>query len=224
VRLLQRRSASLRLPGIVAIAWVALLFAPALAGAATQEASTQFSVNTGLLTFLTDPAVPTLGPITLTGGAQTVNATMDLFSVIDATGAGSGWNVTAEGRSGSGKSPIFAEYCPKAKCGSDAEGYVGGGQTLPADSLTLNSSGAEFLPGLGGSGSAPTLRCATGCGLDSVSPEKIASAVLEAGLGTWLTAGFSTSSIALAIPTTVKVLPSGEIYRVNLTWTLSVGP
>ena len=209
---------------MVAIACAALSLLPAVADAATQEDSTQFSVNTGLLAFLTEPAVPTLGPVTLNGRAQTVNATMDLFSVIDATGLGAGWNVTVEGQSGAGKSAVFAQYCQKAKCGGDSEGYVGGGQKLPADSLTLNSSGASFLPGLGGSGAAPTLQCATACDVDSVTPEKIASAVLEAGLGTWLTAGFSTSSIALAIPTTVKVLPNGEIYRVNLTWTLGVGP
>jgi|SRR5271165_6664791 len=224
MRLVHRRSLVLPLAGMLAGACAVCVLLPALAAAATVETSTQFSVNTGLLTFLSEPAVPTLGPVTLNGRAQTVNATMSLFAVIDATGTGAGWNVTAAGQSGSGKSAVFAPYCPKAKCGSDSEGYVAGGQALPADSLTLNSAGASFLPGLGGIGSAPTLQCATACDLDGASPEKIAAAVVEAGLGTWLTTGFSTTSVALAIPTTVQALPNGEVYRVNLIWSLGVGP
>jgi hypothetical protein len=43
-------------------------------------------------------------------------------------------------------------------------------------------------------------------------------------MGTWLTTGFSATSLALATPTTLKVLPSEEVYRVNLLWTLSTGP
>ena len=49
-------------------------------------------------------------------------------SVVDATGTGSGWNLTVEGQSGTGKSPVFAQYCPNTKCGSDPEadyGYQG---------------------------------------------------------------------------------------------------
>jgi hypothetical protein len=50
-----------------------------------------------------------------------------------------------------------------------------------------------------------------------------ASGVLT-GEGTWTTSDFSSSSLALALPTTLRALPSEEVYRVNVLWTLSTGP
>lgn len=195
------------------------------AGAATQEDHTQFSVLAGSLSFFTPPALPALGTVTLSGQAQTTNATMTDFGVTDATGSGSGWNVAVEGQSGTGKSAVFAQYCTKAKCGGDSEGYVPGGRTLPADSLTLGSGGgAGFVAQSGTTGTAPALQCASSCNLDSPTPVKVASAAGGAGMGTWLTSGFTASSLALSTPSTLKVLPSEEIYRVNLLWTLSTGP
>src|ERR1019366_9447365 len=46
----------------------------------------------------------------------------------------------------------------------------------------------------------------------------------EACMGTYLTTGFTATSLALATPTTLKVLPNEEGYRVNLLWTLSTAP
>jgi hypothetical protein len=149
---------------------------------------------------------------------------MTSFVVVDATGAGSGWNLTVEGQSGSGKSPVFAQYCPKTKCGGDLEGYVSGGQTLPADSLMLNSTGASFQGQLGTTGNAPALPCSTPCNVDHGSAVKSASAAEGAGLGTWLTAGFSATSLALATPSTLKVIPNEEVFRVNEVWSLTSGP
>lgn len=192
--------------------------------AATAEDHTQFSVVSGSLSFSTAPALPTLGTVTLTGQAQTTNSTMTNFGISDATGSGSGWNVTVEGQSGTGKSAVFAQYCGKASCGSDGEGYVPGGRTLAANSLTLNSTGASFAAQSGTSGTAPALQCAASCNLDSASAVKIASAASGAGMGTWATTGFGGSSLALATPSTLKVLPAEEVYRVNLLWTLGTGP
>lgn len=208
----------------LACATALLALGPAAASAATQEDKTQFSVTAGSLSFSTVPALPTLGAITLNGSAQTTNATMSNFGVADATGSGSGWNVTVEGSSGVGKSPVFAQYCGKIKCGADAEGYVAGGQTLAANSLRLNSTGAS-LTGQGGStGTAPTLQCAADCNVDHGTAVKVASAATSAGMGTWLTSGFSGTSLALSTPTTLKLLSNEEVYRVNLLWTLSTGP
>jgi hypothetical protein len=197
---------------------------PAVARAATQEDKTQFSVTAGSLSFSTAPALPTLGTITLNGTSQTTNATMTNIGVDDATGSGSGWNVTVEGQTGTGKSAVFAQYCPKAKCGTESEGYVAGGQTLAANSLTLTSTGASFTGQSGTTGTAPTLQCATACNIDHATGVKIASAALSAGMGTWLTGGFSATSLALSTPSTLKVLPNEEVYRVNLLWTLGTGP
>jgi hypothetical protein len=44
-------------------------------------------------------------------------------------------------------------------------------------------------------------------------------------LGTWTTTGYSSSSLALSVPTTARVLTqSGEVYRLDLVWTLNTGP
>ena len=98
------------------------------------------------------------------------------------------------------------------------------GATLPANSLTLTSTGASFSAQSGSTGTAPTLQCSGSCNVDSASAVKIASAAVNAGMGTWLTASFSGTSLALATPSTLKALSNGELYRVNLLWTLSTGP
>lgn len=197
---------------------------PATAAAATAEDKTQFSVTAGSLSFSTAPAMPTLGSITLNGAAQTTNSTMTNFGIADATGSGSGWNTTVIGQTGASKSAVFKQYCPTATCGTDPEGYVTGGATLAANSLTLNSTGASFAAQSGTTGTAATLQCSTACNVDSASAVKIASAAVNAGMGTWLTTGFSATSLALSTPTTLKALSNGEVYRVNLLWTLGTGP
>jgi hypothetical protein len=172
--------------------------------------------------FGTLPKLPALAAVTLNGKAQTVNATMANFSVIDTRGTKSGWNITVIGQAGTGKSAVFAQYCPKATCGSDPEGYVTGGQKMAANSLTLNSTGAKFS---GGTGTAPTLQCAAACKVDTAAAVKIASAATGgAGESTWTTTGFSATSLALAVPTTLRALKSEEVYRVNILWTLATGP
>jgi hypothetical protein len=197
-----------------AITPLLLLFAIAFAfGADAAYAAFEFSIA---------PKLPTLTAVTLNGKSQTVNSTMANFAVIDTRGTKSGWNVTAIGQSGTGKSAVFAQYCPKATCGSDPEGYVTGGQKMAASSLTLNSTGAKFT---GGTGTAPTLQCASGCKLDSAAAVKVASAATGgAGETTWTTTGFSATSLALAVATTLRALKNEEVYRVNILWTLTTGP
>jgi WxL domain surface cell wall-binding len=207
---------------LLACVAVAMLTTAALG--ATSEDKAEFSVKAGSLSFSTAPVMPTLKEVTLTGGSQTTNTTMTNFAVQDATGSGSGWNTTVAGQSGSEKSAVFAQYCPTATCGGDTKGYVPSGATLPANSLTLNSTGASFSAQNGSTGPAPTLQCAASCNVDSASAVKIASAAASAGMGTWLTTGFSATSLALATSSTLKALSNGELYRVNLLWTLSTGP
>jgi hypothetical protein len=197
---------------------------PAVSLAATAEDKTQFEVKAGTLSFSTTPAMPTLSAVTLTGAAQATNTTMTNFGITDATGSGSGWNTTVAGQSGSEKSAVFAQYCPTATCGSDTKGYVPSGATLAANSLTLNSTGASFSAQGGTTGTAPTLQCSSACNVDSASAVKVASAAVNAGMGTWLTTGFTATSLALSTPSTLKLLSNGEVYRVNLLWTLGTGP
>jgi hypothetical protein len=208
---------------LVAACGCGALIAPA-AGAVTSEDKTSFSVTAGSLSFSTTPAMPTLSAVTLKAEAQTTHTEMTNFGVADATGSGSGWNVTVNGQSGSGKSAVFAQYCPKATCGSDSEGYVGSGATLPANSLTLNSTSASFKAEGGSSGTLPELKCSSACNVDSASAVKIASAAEKAGMGTFKTTAWTATSLSLATPSTLKVLSNEEIYRVNLLWTLATGP
>jgi WxL domain surface cell wall-binding len=208
-----------------ALAVAAAVITPRTALAATQNDQTQFSVTGGSLSFSSAPAMPTLTAITLNGQAQTTNSTMTNFAVQDATGAGAGWNVTVVGNSNAGKSAVFKQYCPNATCGADSgPGYVTGGQTLPANSLTLTSTGASFSAQNGSTGTAPTLQCSSACNVDSASAVKAASAAANSGMGTWATTGWSGTSLALSTPTTLKLLQSGEVYRVDLIWTLNSGP
>ena len=193
--------------------------------AATQNDQTQFSVNPGSLAFSSAPAMPTLSAVTLNGAAQTTNTTMTDFGVRDSTGSGSGWNVTVNGNSNTGKSAVFAQYCPNATCGTDSgPGYVTSGLTLPADSLLLTSTGASFSGQGGSSGTAPTLQCGSGCNVDHATAVKVASAATNAGEGTWATSGWGGTSLALSTPSTLKALQTNEVYRVDLVWTLSSGP
>jgi hypothetical protein len=159
--------------------------------------------------------------MTLNGQAQTKNATMANWGVSQ-TGSQTGWNVTLQGDTSAGKSPVFKVYCPNASCGSDPNGYVSGGATLAANSLKLNSTGASWT---GGSGTLPTHTCNSGCDVDSSTAVKVASASTSVGLTTWTTTGYSATSLALSVPTTIRSpAQSGEVYRLDVVWTLSTGP
>jgi hypothetical protein len=220
----------------LAVALGALAFSLAsatVASAATD--TTQFSVTPGSLVFNANPDIPNFAGVTLNAAAQTINATMGTWQAEDATGTGSGWNVNVIGDSSAGKSAVFKEYCTDGTATNGCSTAVGGGagpgsvttspQTLAANSLKLNSTGASF-PALGGTtGTAPTHSCSAPCNIDSASAVKISSAAVNAGMGDYATTGYSATSLALSIPTTVKAIGTGnKVYRVDLIWTLSTGP
>jgi hypothetical protein len=193
------------------------------AQAETANDNSQLSVTGGSLAFQAAPNVPSMGTLTLNGKAQTLTAQLPNWAVDDATGTGSGWNVTVQGDSGEGKSAVFKEYCTSAEaCGS--VGYVNEGKTLAADSLTLSSSGAAFSGLNGTEGTAPTHSCGSGCFVDDATAVKVASAAKSAGMGTWQASGYGESSLSLSAPTTIQALGAGKVYRVDLLWTLSSGP
>jgi hypothetical protein len=205
-----------------------------LAGTSTAFAATsandttQFSVTAGTLSFTTSPDVPTLPALTLNGQAQTLNATMGNFGVSDSTGSGAGWNVTVSGDNAGGKSPVFKPYCTNAGgCGAHPLGYVASGTALAANSLTLNSTSAGFSAQNGTTGTAPTHQCnPTACNVDAppASPVKVIAAAASAGMGSYLTTGYTATSIAANTPSTTQALLANEVYRVDLLWTLGSGP
>src|SRR3954447_11727707 len=134
---MSRRPTS-RLVLAAAIAAAALLPSAPPAAAATSTDTTQFAVTAGTLAFGTAPDVPNLPALTLNGQAQTLNGQMASYSTSDATGSGSGWNVSVIGDTAGGKSAVFKQYCPNATCGSDSgPGYVAGGAPPAAHSPAL---------------------------------------------------------------------------------------
>jgi hypothetical protein len=173
------------------------------------------------LAFTTAPALPALPTVALNARAQVSNAQMNNFGVSNTLGGG--WNITVAGNTATGKSPTFAQYCPNSGgCGADAFGYIPGGKTLPAGSLTLNTAGASFTTTLGG---PATFTCnSTPCNIDAATPSKIATESTGTLLATWTSTGFSASSLALSTATTLKILPASEVYRVDVVWTLNTGP
>jgi WxL domain surface cell wall-binding len=218
----------LRRGGVALLAAASILGATAsIAGAASAPDQTQFSVTAGALAFSTTPALPALGAVTLNGAAQTTKSTMTPIGVNDASGAAAGWNVTVIGNTAAGKSPVFAQYClGPAVCGADAaSSYVPAGASLPADSLNLNSTGAGFTAGGGSTGTAPTHQCDTGvCPIDAASATKVIAAAAGGGMGTYTTNTYSATSLPLVTPSTLKALPTNEVYRADVVWTLTSGP
>jgi hypothetical protein len=222
---MRSRQAKRALVAVAAAATMLATTSPAFG--ATSNDTTQFSVTAGSLAFTTAPDVPNLPGLTLNGQAQTLNGTMNNFGVDDATGSGSGWNVTVSGDNSGGKSPVFKRYCTQAGgCAGDPFGYVTGGATLAANTVTLNSTSAGFSAQGGTTGTAPTHQCNSGCFVDAApaSPVKIVSAAAAAGMGTYATTGWTATSVAANTPSTVTALPANEVYHVDLLWTLGSGP
>jgi len=171
--------------------------------------------------FTTAPTLPTnLTGITLNGQSQNTLTIWSNAMQITSSGTNTGWNVTVNSTSGAGKSAVFKQYCPNTTCGTDSFGYVTGGFTLPADSLTLNTSGASWTT----TGTKPTYRCSVSpfCKIDQTTATKVVSASTGVALGTWT--GSGSTVLSLATPASLRKLQTGEVYRVNVTWTLSSGP
>jgi hypothetical protein len=209
LRLVTRTGIRRAAPGcVVAIATLALTAGPSMATT---------------VAFATAPNMPALSGVTLNGQTQTTFSLWSMTNAISITSSGTntGWNLTVIGNSAAGKSAVFKEYCPNTTCGSHSgPGYVGGGFTLPADSLTLNTSGASWTS----AAPRPTYQCSASpfCNVDHATATKVVSASSSVALGTWTSSGSST--LTLNTPASLRKLQTNEVYRVDLVWTLSSGP
>ena len=200
---------------------------PFPASAPASDDTVQFSVIPGSLGFGASPGLPGISTLVSNDPTQAISSRMANFEVSDASGTGLGFSISVSGDDGPGKSPVLKQYCPAPECGDHAgPGYVADGSTLPADSLTLDSSGATFMPVNGSSGPGPAHQCSAGCFVDAPpsSPTKVVAAASGTGMGTFRTSGFSSSSLRLAAPVSTRRLQTGELYRVDLSWTLNSGP
>jgi hypothetical protein len=173
------------------------------------------------VSFTTAPTLPTLSSVTLNGQSQTTFSLWPNAMQITSGGTNAGWNLTVNSRSGFGRSAVFKQYCPNTTCGTDSgPGYVTGGFTLPADSLTLNTSGASWTS----AAPRPAYQCSASpfCKIDQTTATKVVSASTSVALGTWTASG--SSVLTLATPASLRKLQTGEVYRVDVLWTLSSGP
>jgi hypothetical protein len=196
---------------------IALSVAVTALGAASGASAAQ------TVSFATAPSLPNLTGVTLSGQPQTTPTTWDLttspFQIKSAGTTTGGWNLTVKGRAGAGRSAVFKQYCPSGPCGSDPTGYVTGGFTLPADSLTWDTTGDSFT---GATGTKPGFECSSGCHIDSASAVNVVSTAVGATNTTWTTSGSST--LSLATPASLRKLQTGEVYRLDVVWTVSTGP
>jgi hypothetical protein len=165
-------------------------------------------------------------PVSLPGTIA-MSTRMASYAVTDASGSGEGWSISVSGARGPGRSPVLRQYCPSAGCGGDpGPGYVSNGLSLPANSLALDSSGAEFHSQWPGSGAPPVHSCDRLCFIDARGslPSKIAVAAMGAGIGAFKATGFEKDSFRFVGPVEPGKLPRGQRYRVDVGWSLNTGP
>jgi hypothetical protein len=184
-------------------------------------ASNARAVETVALT--TAPNLPALTGVTLNGQAQTTTTALNLglggFKITSSGTPNIGWNMTVNGNASAGNSAVFKQFCPSASCGTDSAGYVPGGFTLAADSLSLSTAGATWTTGT----TKPAFQCNTvACPLDSGTAIKIVSASSSVATGAWTASG--SASVSVNTPSTLHKLQTGEVYSVNLVWTVNTGP
>jgi hypothetical protein len=61
--------------------------------------------------------------------------------------------------------------------------------------------------------------------VDSAAPVKVATVANLSVAATWTTQNFGASSLALTVPTTTRTpTQPGEVYDIDLVWTLNSGP
>ncbi len=169
----------------------------------------------------TAPNLPTLTGVTLNGQSQSTSTIWSNAMKITSSGTNNGWNLTVNGNSAAGKSAVFKQYCPNATCGTDSgPAYITGGFTLPAGSLTMNTSGASWTS----AAPRPAYQCSVTpfCKIDQTTATKVVSASTSVALGTWT--GSGSTVLTLATPASMRKLQTNEVYRLNLVWTLSSGP
>jgi hypothetical protein len=169
----------------------------------------------------TAPNLPTLTGVTLNGQSQSTSTIWSNAMQITSSGTNNGWNLTVNGNSAAGRSAVFKQYCPNATCGTDSgPGYITGGFTLPAGSLTMNTSGASWTS----AAPRPAYQCSVTpfCKIDQTTATKVVSASTSVALGTWT--GSGSTVLTLATPAIMRKLQTNEVYRLNLVWTLSSGP
>ena len=159
-------------PLVVAVASFALL----VTGAGAAD-GTQVVVTAGTLS-ITNPAAADFASRTIDGTAQTTTASLDAFTVTDATGSGAGWRVTAQASQ--------FTYVPA----------VGTTRTLAAGSLSVST---PTVAANGTTSPDPTVSAGPFT-IDVASAVQVASAAVDTGMGAY---DFGATTMTLSLPADV---------------------
>ena len=195
----------MKLRKIAAIGAATAALVGIVAGPASAADDTNILVTGGSQAMTTFTAGDFAG-VTLDGTTKTTAATVDTFSVTDATGAGAGWKLSAQGTQ-------FAEWDSTLNAG--AGGYVVSGRMLALNSLDL---GILTATGNGTTSAAPTMTAAAGID-NEIGAVKFASAAVDQGMGKYDIGG-GTGALSLSIPASAYA----TTYRSDLTVTLASTP
>lgn len=184
----------------------ALTVATFALGTSTASAAdtTDVTVTGGSLT-ITNPTVDNFTGVTLNGSAQTTTAALASFSVSDLRGTGTGWNVT-----------VGASQFTEVNLNGTA---VTSPRTLALNSLTMTAPTVASPDTTSGD---PTMTAGTYT-IDGGTSVKIASAAVDAGMGTYnFTNG---TALSLALPANTYALdPATKAYRSTVTVSVISGP
>jgi hypothetical protein len=180
-----------------ALAAILLMLLLAPAAALASGSSTSVTLNGGTLSFSTVPSAGDFPATSLTGGQQTIHASLGSWGVTDARGSGAGWHVTFQASQ-------FTD---------------GAGDTLPLGSLSLIAP--LITPGTLNLAVPPVLQGATFV-LDGGSAVPIVHALSGTGQGAWTMtqANLLGGDLSLVIPAAA----AAGTYTSNLTFTLATGP
>lgn len=192
---------------------------------AAQSTNATENISGGALGFFSVPASAAFSGIQLNGDQQSSQASLGDIIAYDATGAGSGWNITVQ-------AAPFTEVTPSGgyKSGTDA-------MILPAGSLTLQAPDRFLAYSISGKGKPttsplPTTAAGSPWAIDSTNGSnalKIITAEPARGMGGYLIS-FPDNCLALTLnPATTFVDTinySGQAtpYSTTITWTISTGP
>ena len=170
---------------------------------------------------ITAPAVTSdFGNITLAAGAIKPTASLGTLSVVDATGSGSGYKVTAQASQ-------FTEL------GTDGQAWNGVGETgtakvLPTSSLRLGVP-STITPMGGTTSPSPTASIAGLTVIDGGAPVKVLSAAVNQGMGSY-DVSFPAASLELTVDVataqvdTVNYPGAPTPYSSTITWSIVTGP
>ncbi|MBH0231334.1 WxL domain-containing protein [Halobacillus yeomjeoni] len=160
---------------------------------------------------ITGEAAPTMTPVTfgdfaavaLDGTTQTTTLNIPQFTVTDATGSGSGWNVTLTGTQFSNADPTPKSLSTGSLTLTTAPNVsLDDPNSSPADTITVATTG-------------PTATIDTGTGL------KLLSAAVDGGMGSYFV-GDTTPGVM-----TLELMPRevyATTYTSTLTLTIATGP